>query len=297
MTLYLDLIIVENFLMNFLVLYTTGKILCRKLHIWKIAIASIIGVMYTFSLYINIPAIILNISKVVVASLLVKISFNSSGIKRLLKETALFLVISFIYAGCSLAFVYFCKPKVLYVVNGVIIGGGFIFEIVIFSAIVSLLLIKLCARLIKMKSRLTAKDMITNCRVYNNGHYAEMNALLDSGNLLCDPISKDPVIIVNYEKVSHLFYDEKSDVGCRLIPYSSLGNNDGLLAVRRVQSVEIDYDDETKKICNVLLGFSKEKLSKDGQYDALIGLKVIERGNFDDKSSADVKSKSECGVC
>ena len=66
---YLDLIIIENFIMNFLMLYTTGKILCRTLCRWKISVASIIGVLYTFSLYINLPTIIINVSKVFMAAI------------------------------------------------------------------------------------------------------------------------------------------------------------------------------------------------------------------------------------
>lgn len=314
MTVYLDLIILENFLMNYLILYTTGKIMCRKLHIWKIAISSMIGVLYTFSLYINLPRMIVNLSKVLVALILVKISFGSKKIKSLMRETALFLLISFVYAGCSLAFVYFCNPKVVYIVNGVIIGGKLIFEVVIFSAIFSFLLIKMCAKIIKLKRYLTKKSMINDLTIFNKNNSTQMKALIDSGNLLCDPISKDPVIIVEYEKVKNIFLKDElenieqimknsvsgekiANAGCRIIPYSSLGKSDGLIVIHRVDKVEISFNDEVKTVENVLLGFSEESLSKNGQYSALIGLKVIERGNYDDESSANVTSKSECGVC
>lgn len=311
---YLDLIIIENFIMNFLMLYTTGKILCRTLCRWKISVASIIGVLYTFSLYINLPIIIINVSKVFMAAILMKISFNTKNIKGLIKETIVFLVISFIYAGCSLAFIYLFKPKVVYIVNGVIIGGNLVFEIVIFSAIVSFLLIKICSKFVKLKQRFTKKDMICNLKIVNGSKGIKIKAFIDTGNLLSDPISKSPVVVASFDEIKSLFSkeclnsitslmngmvinSETYDSKIRTIPYSSIGNNRSMMIAYKVDYIEIEHGEETKRIDDILIGLSKEKLTTNGQYSALIGLKIFERGNLKNESYSSIKDESKCGVC
>ena len=211
MVAYLDLIILENVCMNYLILYTAGKLLNRNIKKIRLLIASIIGALYVFSLYIDLPNYVVNISKILVALILVKISFISNNIKNIIKETIVFLMVSFVYSGCALAFIHFMKPKVIYIVNGIIIGGEYIFELVLISAIISFLLIKASMKLIKLKQKLTKSDMICKIELGLGNNSIKINALLDTGNLLTDPISKEPVIIVEKEKLISLIPPNEHD--------------------------------------------------------------------------------------
>lgn len=315
MVAYLDLIILENFFMNYIMLYTTGKLLNRKIKTLRIIIASAIGVVYVFSLCFNVPQAILNISKIAVAMVLVKICYGSSKLKSVLKESLIFLVISCIYAGCALAFVHLAKPKVLYMVNGIIIGGEYIFELVLLSALVGFLLIKVSMKMIKFKQWLNKKDMLGNLEIINNHKSVKMHALLDTGNLLRDPISGKPVIVVNKSSIKELFpesllskidsmmggdeikNDDNFDARLKVIPYKSVGNNNGIMVAYKVDKIKVEYNLETYEIDDVLVGFYNGTLNKDDKYSALIGLQILERSNTKLEHNTGIKGKGKYSVC
>lgn len=315
MVCYLDLIILENFCMNFLILYTTGKILVRKMKIRRLIIASIVGVVYMFSLYINVPMIILNVSKVIIALILVKISYNSKKIKNVINEGGVFFLNSFIYSGSALAFVHFFRPKVLYIVNGIIIGGEYIFEILFVSAIISFVLIKMSTKILNIKQKFCKQNMLCSLSIQNNGLNVVLKAFIDTGNLLTDPYSKKPIIIVEFEKIKHIFTNKtieifnyywkggeeneisSYDTNIKLIPYVSVGNNNGVLLVYKVDHALVEYNDKEYIVNDALIGLSREKLTNNNKYSALIGIETLERGSIKNESSANIKKESKHSIC
>lgn len=315
MVAYLDLIILENLCMNYLILFTTGKLLSRKIRKSRIFVASMIGALYVFSLYFDVSTVALNISKIIMGACLVKISFSTKKFKLVFKETLVYFFVSFIYAGCALGFIHFAKPKVIYIVNGIIIGGEYIFEIVLISAIVSFALTKASMKLIKFKHRFNKKDMLCNIEVHLKDKSVKLKALLDTGNLLTDPISNTPVVIVYKEKVRCLLdnktleiidsliggeeieRDIANDVRIKLIPYTSVGNKNGIMVSYKVDKIKVEYQDEINEISNVLIGFYNEALSKNDKYSALIGLKILERSTVNGEYTTNVKGKSKYSIC
>ncbi len=313
MTAYLDLIILENLIMNLIILYTTGTLLNKKINKKRLLLSSIIGTIYVFSLCFKLSNIVLNVSKFIMGLVLVKICFKSRSYRALIKETAIYFFSSFIYAGCALGFLHIVKPKVVYIVNGIIIGGEYIFEIVGLSAIVCFILIKVCMKLIKLKYYLNKKNMIVNMELYNNNKSIKIKTFIDTGNLLTDPISHDPVIIVYKEKVRALFdnkvleridsliggdlINEGNNYGLRAIPFSSVGENNGIIIACRIDKIKLEYQDEINEINNVLIGFYNEALSKNDKYSALIGLQLLEGRKESNEHFSKNKSKGKYSVC
>ena len=315
MVAYLDLIILENVCMNYLILYTTGKLLMRKVKKVRMLIASLLGAMFVFSLYINIPALLINISKIAMAFALVKVAFNSNKIKMIIKEIIVFMFVTFAYAGSALAFVHMVKPKVIYIVNGVIIGGEYIFELVLLSGIVSLALIIVCTKLIKLKKKYYNSNTICKLTVFKDDKHVSIKALLDTGNLLTDPISKSSVIVSQLEKIDPIIPSESlveimymmggdvrnkrsaHDANIKIIPYTSVGNNNGIMVAYKVDCVKVEYQDEVYEIKNAVIGFCKDTLSKNNKYSALIGLKMLEEGKVEHEPNANTKKSSEYSVC
>lgn len=315
MVAYLDLIILENLCMNYLVLYTTGKLLNRNIKKLRLFLASIVGALYVFSLYINVPNYVLNISKVLIALLLVKIGFNSSKIKNIIKEAIVLFMVTFVYSGCALGFLHFMKPKVIYIVNGMVIGGEYIFELLLISACISFALIKVSMKLIKLKQKLTKSDMICEIEIKLDDRSVKMKALLDTGNLLTDPITKTPVVIVEKRKVIDLiskeelwkidsllggdgnFQNELYSTRVKAIPYVSVGNKNGIMIAYKVDSIKVEYQDEINELNNVLIGIYNDTLTKNNKYSALIGLQILERSKVKNESNTDIKNESKYSIC
>ena len=53
MIVYIDIIIIENLVMNYIILYATGIISKNKIYYFRILIASLIGAIYSISQYIS----------------------------------------------------------------------------------------------------------------------------------------------------------------------------------------------------------------------------------------------------
>ena len=315
MVAYLDLIILENVCMNYLILYTTGKILMRKVKKTRMLIASLLGSVFVFSLYVNIPTYLINISKIAMAFALIKVAFNSNKMKMIMKEFIVFMLVTFAYAGSALAFVHMVKPKVIYIVNGVIIGGEYIFELVLVSGIVSLALIVSCTKMMKLKKKYIKGDTICKVIVFKEDKHVSIRALLDTGNLLTDPISKSPVIVSQLEKIEPIIPSESlveimymmggdvhrkqnaHDANIKVIPYKSVGNSNGIMVAYKVDCVKVEYQDEVYEIKNAVIGFCKDTLSKNNKYSALIGLKMLEEGKVEHEPNTDTKKSSEYSVC
>lgn len=314
MTAYIDMIILENLIMNVIILNTTAKLLNRSVKKRRIIISSLIGTLYVFTLCFNCNNLLLNISKIVMGITLVKICFGSAHVNQILKETIVFFFTSFVYAGCALAFMHIAKPKVVYIVNGIIIGGEYIFEIAVLSAVVGMLLIKSSIKLIKLKSHFNRRNMICNIEIFHKNRRIKLKALLDTGNLLIDPISNQPVVIVYKESIRSLFSNEFlneidqmmggdaefKSVSCeniRAVPFSSVGNKDGVLIACVVDKMKVEYQDELNEINNVLIGFYNEALSKNSKYSALIGLQILEGSKINNEYIANAKGKGKYSIC
>ncbi len=118
--------------------------------------------------------------------------------------------------------------------------------------------------------------------------------MIDTGNLLKEPITNTPVIVVehtllyeclpkeilnNLEKILGGDFEEipnkieeEYKAKLKVIPFSSLGKQNGMLLGIKPNKVIIKYDDEIKEIKNIIIGIYNKSLTKKGEYRALIGL-------------------------
>ena len=126
-----------------------------------------------------------------------------------------------------------------------------------------------------------------------------MIAILDTGNMLKDPITNSPVIIVEKDKLKDIFpniiLDNLSNIvggdmpkelyenesmkyitKFRVIPFKTIGKENGLLLGFKVNKVKIEIDETSKIINNVIVGIYDSKLSKKETYSALIGIDILE---------------------
>ena len=80
MTIYVDIIIIENLIMNFIILYATGLILKNKISFIRLLLASLIGAIYSALQYISNMKILSNI---IIKTILSIIIINIETTKKL----------------------------------------------------------------------------------------------------------------------------------------------------------------------------------------------------------------------
>lgn len=299
MTIYIDVVFFENIIMNYIIIIATMIASKSKIIHWRIIIGSVIGAIYTVIAYVSNLTIYSNIlAKIILSIIIVYISFNPQSIKQLWKKLVLFYLVSFIFGGVAFALIYVVKPQDIFIKNGLFLGM-YPLKIVFISAIVALLLVFISFKMIK--SKLTKKDMYCHIKIEINNKQIETTAMIDTGNLLKEPITNIPVVVVEYT----LLYDilpkqilnnleeilggdfskipkdiEKEYITrLKLIPFSSLGKQNGMLLGIKANSIEIqskkDGEEEKLKKNDVIVGIYNKSLTKNGQYRALIGMDIL----------------------
>ena len=112
MTIYIDIIFLENLFMNYIILFATGTIVKAPIKLIRTFISSTIGSIYAIVSYMSILEIYSNILlKMILSIAMVHIAFDSKSIKQLFKQLIIFYLTSFTFGGVAFAFLYFINPQ------------------------------------------------------------------------------------------------------------------------------------------------------------------------------------------
>lgn len=112
MTIYIDIIFLENLFMNYIILFATGTIVKAPIKIIRTFISSTIGSIYAIVSYMSVLEIYSNLFlKVILSIAMVYIAFNSKSLKQFSKQLIIFYLTSFTFGGVAFAFLYFISPQ------------------------------------------------------------------------------------------------------------------------------------------------------------------------------------------
>ncbi len=279
MTIYLDIVFIENTLMNYIILYATGFVQKIKMKNFKLIISSTLGALYAIVTYMNIIPIYSSFfMKILLSIIMIYIAFNNENIKQIIKSLLLFYLASFVIGGCALALLYMISPQNVSFRNGVLVGT-YPMKITLIAGAIGFLIIQYSFNLNKRQMKI--KDLICNLEISVNNKKVKTKGYIDSGNTLKDPLSNKPVIIVEKEIMKKIIDiddltggDEKLKI--RFIPFKSIGKQNGMLIGIKPEYVLIKHNENTIKMKNVIIGIYDKKISK--SYSALIGLEIFEGG-------------------
>jgi stage II sporulation protein GA (sporulation sigma-E factor processing peptidase) len=280
---YIDSLFLLNGIINYLLLLATARMGGVPPTRWRLVAAAATGALYAVAVLVP-PLRFLGWwpVKAAVGLLLVLLAFGRCA--RWLRLSLLFFGASVGVGGVALL--------MSYTVGGAsMLPGGIPYVPVSFHVL--LLAAVLCYALLGIVFRQGtqgADRAMVTAVLTSEGRRAHMNALVDSGHFLEDPISGAPVIIGELNALRPLFaasvnnvLDEKmltspdallvslNRIGeskrFRLLPFRSLGVAGGLLLVYKPDSGVVNG----RAIPGVLVGFSPVSLSQDTAYQALVG--------------------------
>ena len=295
MTIYVDVVLIENLIMNYIILLATGLILKTKLKHLRLIIASLLGAIYSIVAYINFLEIYSNFFlKILLSVIIVYIAFNPQTMKKMWKSLLIFYLTSFVFGGAAFALIYIIRPQDILMKNGLFLGT-YPLKTVILAAIVAFIVIITAFTIVKTK--VTKKDMFCNIEIKLNGKILKTKALIDSGNMLKEPITNTPVVVIErsllYEYLPKEILNHLDDIiggdlekipeeirnqyisRLKLIPFSSLGKQNGMLIGIKPEYLKIIKEEQEIKKENVILGIYNKSLTKKGEYRALIGMEFI----------------------
>lgn len=113
--------------------------------------------------------------------------------------------------------------------------------------------------------------------IYLNGQEEQKTeALMDTGNTLIEPISRQPVIVVEQEMLMFLFHDEIPDL-YRMIPFHSVGKEHGMLKGYFLERMLVEINGIRKEIKGIYVAVSDEIFGKDKGYKVILNPQILER--------------------
>lgn len=295
MTVYVDVVIIENLIMNYIILLATGLVTKSSLKSIRLILASLLGAVYSVLAYSGILKVYSNIAmKILLSVIIIYIAFNPQNKKKMWKTLVIFYLVSFAFGGAAYALIYIVRPQDIIMKNGLFLGT-YPLKSALLGGILVFVLIIITFKFIKR--RLSAKDITYKIEITINKKEIKTNALIDTGNMLKEPITGTPVIVV--EKV--LLYDcipkeilnnleeiiggdfekipeqiqTKYISKLKLIPFSSLGKENGMLLGIKPEKVVITKEEETHTYTNIIIGIYNKSLTKNGEYQSLMGMEFI----------------------
>ena len=295
MTVYLDVIFLENIVINYIILYVTGLISKSKIKQNRLLLGALIGAIYSIIYYLLKLKIYSSfIIKIILSIVIIYISFNSNNYKDLLKKVLLFYLTSFVFGGATIAIIYMANSQNITILNGVLVGN-YTIKTILIGVIIAYSTILIAFKIIKNK--ISKKDLICDISVRLDNKSIKTKALIDTGNMLKEPITNLPVIVMehtllydvipkdilnNTEKIlggdfSKIPDDIRDEYSSKLkvIPFSSLGKQNGMLLGIKGEDLTVNLKDEIKKIDKVIIGIYNKSLTKRGEYRSLLGLEIL----------------------
>ena len=136
--------------------------------------------------------------------------------------------------------------------------------------------------------------MFCDVQIWYKGKTANVHAIVDSGNLLKEPITGASVIVVEKSKLEelieknildnlqeiisgrHEILTEEYISKFRLIPFSSLGMQNGMLLGFKPDYVVVEFDGNQKKYEKIIIGIYDKQITKNNEYTGLVGLDILD---------------------
>lgn len=292
MVIYLDVVLAINFIMNLAILWLVKLILKLRSKRFRFIMAAFLGNFFLVDMFFlngefsnTIPG------KIVASVLMVLAAFYPMTLSEFLRALSLFYFVSFMVGGGAFAVFYLINTNDAFsqglLVNNIsvpwwILLVSFTFLFAFFRLVWSMI-----------SRRLLTNSLVVPVTVCIAGEQLRIRALIDTGNDLKDPVSGSPVMIVEYSAVEQFLPDEikqcvKGEVienleeleqsvlhsqwarRIRIIPFTSIGKNKGIMTGLKADRVYIWLDGKVYEADNVVLGICNRALSPCGDYEALL---------------------------
>ena len=204
---YIDLVVIINLFMNYLVLLSTGIILVRMTKLKKIFLASTIGCIPLIFLFININKIPLFIINFLFGIIMSIIAFNYKDIFYTFKNVLYMYFISIFISGG----LYLINTNIFPKLDNSILS---FVTLIVISPLITIIYLKIIKSIKNFNSNYYQVDIYLKDKPI-----ITLNAYLDTGNKLTSPYNGKPVILVAKKSI---MYDPPKTI---LVPYHTIDSH------------------------------------------------------------------------
>jgi len=289
---YVDQVFLGNLFMNYLILWSAGRLSNARSSLSRLILASAVGSIYSLAIFLpGTGQLFSPLAKLLFSLLMLAIAFVLQSWRTFLLSFFFFYLASFALGGMVFGFSYFLQNSTVawHEPGGMLsVISRHFWAVIWLTLIFAWIACRLGARLLQRR----ATQQLFPITINFFGLRVEVEALVDTGNRLADPLSGDPVIIVEYEALKSALPQEifssfeEEEFRCeqflmsvadtpwakriRVIPFHSLGEQNGLLIGIRPDGVEIKQGAKKISTEKVVVGICRHRLQRGSNYQALL---------------------------
>lgn len=298
MEIYLDILFLENLVINYLILIVTFKFSKSKTSNLRLFLGAFLGAGYVIFLVLfpEMKGYYTTSAKIILSCVIIAVAFTPGKVQTFFKNLAIFYIATFIFAGAAFAFLYFnntggfVKSGIFYVLTDTK------WSVLVLSLITVGIIIRIFWEIIQFK--FIREKMLIPLKIAFGRNTIDLAALVDTGNFLHDPLSNMPVVIVEFKAIRTILpgrireiFDSsgENDLGSvssiisetkwykrfRLIPFNSLGKENGMLIGFKPDYIIVGDDNNQKGVKDVIIGIYNKNLSNNQKYTALLGSELV----------------------
>lgn len=302
---YIDLIFAANLLIDGILLWLTGWLMRLRISWWRLLISALVGALYVVMMFVpELSFLYTFIIKFGLSVVMLWIAFGFGSLQSYLRSMGAFYIINFAAAG-GIVGIHYLLQSSSDIWNGIMFtasGGqayrlkiGFWFVIVIFP------LVLLCFKAVHTSRirREQLENYIGEVVVEIDGVSVSCPGLLDTGNRLCDPLTRIPVMVMEaslweghlpaawkgrltQDGADRLLLETDGQSFAwqdrvRLVPYRGVNRGASFMLALKPDLVMIKLGEDTFYSKRVLIGLDGGTLSGDGAYRAIIHPDLIQQ--------------------
>lgn len=279
MVIYIDILIILNVFVNFLILICSAKFLRVCLSKPRLIFACVFGGLFSLVLLLPDSGIAVSVLiKAAGAAIMTLIAFPVVSFRNFARSFFCIFLISFAFAGIMFALYLLIRPD-----NMAFNNGAVYFEIsvrvFVICACVCYFLIKIFLYFLK---RYSSDDRLCTLTLELNGKSVVIKGLIDTGNSLTDVFTGRPVTTVEKSALKQLMKGIAADRKGVVPAKTAIGT--GMLETIRADRMIIDFNGSRITVLSPVLAISENGLSG-GDYCALVNPRIFEIGSNENEKN------------
>lgn len=271
--LYLDVVFLQNFLLDSFLLVMTGKLTGRKIYGSGVAAGAGAGALWACvsPFFAADSGVQLLLAFGPVSVLMVYLAYREKRIKSLFCQAGVLCLTAALMSGClgiikRITYKTAAEQALWTEQSGLpflalLSGAGAICFFTCF-------LLEAGGRERRLRSCQAEAVLLFK------GKQIKVQAFLDTGNQLYDPIFRRPVSVI-WEGALNGLFDEAE--GTAMIPYRSVGKERGVLPAVAADGIRMELFGQKRYFKRPLIAISKTPLSSDGSYELLLHTEIWEQ--------------------
>ncbi|MBU3184478.1 sigma-E processing peptidase SpoIIGA [Clostridium estertheticum] len=267
MVVYVDVLILVNFIVNLFILHITVQTLRKRVKLKWLLISSLVGSLYVITvLYPSLKWLTFLPFKILIVIIMIVVVFHEKRLLFNIKASLIFLLYSILLAGMCFFIQMNSKKDMSFDV--VIIN--FPYEKLLLSVMIIYMVIYRVV--IFVEDRRKISTLIYTVDIVNKNYIKTIKAFLDTGNELRETASNLPVLIVERNILSGISLEKNNTY---FIPYTVVNGTSGRFIGFKPEYINIHINKKNMERKDVIVAFCEYKLSKDNDYNGLMSRGIL----------------------